>query len=116
VTDPDAAPTVVLPALLVGIGGVIGSLARYGLVQLAPHLLTTLAINVAGSFLLGALVARRSAEHWSRPLLGTGVLGGFTTMSALAVQAVTSTPATAVAYVLASVLLGTAAAVLGLRT
>ena len=49
----------------------------------------------AGAFLLGALVVRRPLEHWSRPLLGTGVLGGFTTMSGLAVQAVDAAPATA---------------------
>jgi CrcB protein len=116
VTDPDAAPTIAGPVVLVAVGGVVGSLARYGLVEAAPHLVTTLAINVVGAFLLGALVVRRPPDHWTRPLLGTGVLGGFTTMSALAVQTVTSSVVAAVAYLAASLLLGTAAAVAGLRT
>lgn len=104
------------PVALVAAGGVAGSLARYGLVEAWPHLATTLAINVAGSFLLGVLVARRPPRHWSRPLLGTGFLGGFTTMSALAVQVVTSTAAAGIGYLLASLALGSAAAALGLRT
>jgi CrcB protein len=107
----------VLPSvLLVALGGVLGSLARYGLVTAIPHLVTTLAINVVGAFLLGVLVRRQPHDHWSRPFAGTGVLGGFTTMSALAVQTVTAGLVTAVAYLVASVVLGAAAAWWGLRT
>jgi CrcB protein len=116
VTDPDAAPRLAGPLPLVAAGGVAGSLARYGLVDAYPHLLMTLAVNVVGSFLLGVLVSRREPGHWTRPLLGTGFLGGFTTMSALAVQTVTSDVATAVAYLVASMALGIAAAAAGLRT
>lgn len=49
----------------------------------------TLVINVAGSFLLGVVAATLTDRHerW-RALLGTGVLGGFTTYSAFAVQTV----------------------------
>lgn len=115
-TDPDTAPRLAGPLAMVAVGGVGGSLSRYGLVEAAPHLLTTLAINVVGAFLLGCLVARRPAGHWSRPLLGTGFLGGFTTMSALAVQTVTSSAGPAVGYLAASMVLGVAAAVAGLRT
>lgn len=103
------------PLLLVALGGVAGSLLRWGLTELSPHLWTTLAINVVGSFLLGVLVRTRPPDDWTRPLLGTGFCGGFTTMSALAVQAVTSSFATAAAYVVASLVLGVGAAQLGLR-
>ena len=75
-------------------GGVLGSLARYGLTDWfevgSGFPWTVFAINVVGSALLAALPAialvRRS------PLLGiflgTGVLGGFTTMSAASAQTV----------------------------
>jgi CrcB protein len=115
--DPDAAPRRdLLPVLLVAVGGVAGSLARYGLSEQWPRLSTTFAINVVGAFLLGALVARRPPQHWSRPLLGTGVLGGFTTFSALAVQTVDASLATGALYLLGTLLAGTAAAAWGLRT
>jgi len=48
--------------------------------------------NVSGSALLGVLLvvlARRfPADRYARPLLGTGMLGGYTTFSALSVDAV----------------------------
>jgi CrcB protein len=116
--DPDTAPVPApLPALLgaVAVGGMLGALARYGLVLALPDLPATLAINVAGSFLLGVLVARRPDGRWSRPFLGTGVLGGFTTFSALAVQTVDADLPTAVAYLVATLVLGVGAAWLGLR-
>lgn len=116
--DPDAsAPSAPLALLLlvVAAGGVLGSLARWGLVLALPDLLTTLAINVAGAFLLGVLVARRPDGTWSRPFLGTGVLGGFTTFSAFAVQAVDASLPTGIAYVAGTLVLGIAAADLGLR-
>ena len=111
-----APPRLAVPLALVALGGVLGSLARYGLMEAAPHLATTLAVNVAGSFLLGVLVARRPPAHWTRPLLGTGFLGGFTTMSAVAVQVVTSTAAAGALYLAATLVLGVAAAAAGLRT
>jgi CrcB protein len=102
--------------LLVAVGGVVGSLARFGLSHAWPHLVATFAINVVGAFALGALVARRPPEHWSRPLIGTGVLGGFTTFSALAVQTVDASAVTGAVYLAGTLLVGTAAAAWGLRT
>lgn len=76
------------------VGGVVGSLARYGLTEWhevgAGFPWTVFAINVVGSALLAALpaivVVRRT------PLLGvflgTGVMGGFTTMSAASAETV----------------------------
>lgn len=85
-----------LPVLLgVGVGGALGSAARYGLGVALPDPAapgwpwTTFAINLTGTALLAALVAlplaRRSA--WWRAALGPGLLGGYTTFSATSEQA-----------------------------
>lgn len=74
--------------LLVGGGGAAGSVARYlaGLVLPWDANGATFAINVAGSLMLGLIVAG-FAGRWPRLqlTLGTGFCGGFTTYSALAV-------------------------------
>jgi fluoride exporter len=107
--------------LYVAVGGTLGVLARYGIGRASLHhewlIWSTVAINIVGSFLLGLLVA----EHWfNRDLregLGVGFLGGFTTFSTFSVQAVLEVdagePGRAIAYVLASVLGGLAAATAG---
>ena len=96
-------------------------LARFGIGRLTLHheqlLWSTVSINIAGSFLLGLLVA----EHWFgrelREGLGVGFLGGFTTFSTFSVQAVLEVdagePGRAIAYVAVSVLGGLAAATAG---
>lgn len=107
-------------------GGAVGSVARY-LVELALPTLPgsfpwgTFAVNVVGCLLLGLLMVLVT-EVWRsgrylRPFLGVGVLGGFTTFSALAVE----THALAArgqwlltnAYVVASVVAGLAAVWIG---
>jgi fluoride exporter len=107
--------------LLVGAAGLAGVMARYGLTRLTLHtealLWTTVGINVVGSFLLGIL----AAEHWFsrdvREALGVGFLGGFTTFSTFSVQIVLEVDGgrtdKAVAYLVASVAGGIAAATLG---
>ena len=94
----DPAPTGYAAGLaLVALGGAAGTLARYGLGLLwADAAGVTLAVNLAGAFVLGALVTllgSAAARSWPgaraerlRLLLGTGVLGGFTTYSGLATQ------------------------------
>lgn len=97
--DPDLAPAgppaAPLGLLLLGIavGGALGAAGRHALELLWPlgagFPTATFVTNLAGSFLLGALVAlvvARAAHPLLRPVLGTGVLGGFTTFSAYAVQ------------------------------
>ncbi len=82
---------VLRPAVLgvVALGGAAGALLRWSLEEAFPadagsFPLTTLGINVVGSLLLALL----PASSWVRrhpllpPLLGSGVLGGFTTLSA----------------------------------
>lgn len=114
------------PVLAVVVGGLLGTGARL-LVDLAlPHggaefPIGTFLINLAGSFALGALVAEvwPIAPEWLRVGLGPGLLGSFTTFSALAVSAAELTSAgagaAAVVYVAASVVGGIAAAALGIR-
>lgn len=77
--------------LLVAAGGAVGALLRHAVDTLAPDTLLpwhTLAINVLGAFLLGALPALAAVRRSRRlaAALGPGVLGGFTTVSAWAGQ------------------------------
>ena len=109
--------------LAVIIGGMLGTGLRLTIDTLLPHSdrefpLSTLIINVAGSFALGVLVARvwPGAPAWLRAGLGAGLLGSFTTFSALAVALVSLGPTPlAGLYLGLSLLLGLAAAFLGLR-
>jgi len=84
--------------LLVAAGGAIGAAARYvvGLMitsRTGPGFpWHTLLINVTGAFLIGVLFAlplggTPSAAAW-RLFLATGILGGFTTFSALSFESV----------------------------
>jgi len=116
----------VIAYLAAALGGAVGALARWGVAEGLPHepggwAWATLLVNLTGCLVLGALlglVFARFPDHpWLRPFLGTGVLGGYTTYSTFAVdvvqQAQAGAWATAVGYVLASVLGGIAAAALG---
>jgi CrcB protein len=76
------------------LGGVFGTLARYGLGVAFPHGAAgfpwaTFAVNVAGCGLIGVLLVcfdQRGAHRLVRPFLGVGVLGGFTTFSTYVVE------------------------------
>lgn len=112
--------------LQVALGGALGASARYltnvGVMRLiGPGFpWATVAVNVSGSFLMGALVVVLAHKDATRlaPFLMTGVLGGFTTFSAFSLDALTlweRGPSTlAMAYVTGSVTLSLAAIVLGL--
>lgn len=75
----------------IGLGGAAGTLARHGLSTWCQQVFGpafpygTLAVNVLGSFLLGALMQAATSTELVSPALrlglGTGVLGGFTTYS-----------------------------------
>lgn len=114
--------------LLIALGGAFGAVGRH-LVNVAAVRAFgagfpwgTLAVNVTGSFLLGLLIASGSRAAWIdtdvRLLVGTGVLGAFTTFSAFSVETVRLAEelgwAPAVANVAAQTGLGLLAAVLGL--
>jgi len=81
----------------VALGGAIGASARYltnvGATRLIGHGFPwgTVIVNIAGSFLMGVLVvvlAKKGGNAYA-PLLMTGVLGGFTTFSAFALDTFT---------------------------
>ena len=78
---------------MVALGGIVGSLARYGLAEAMPHgsgqfPWATFLTNVLGCFAIGLLLARLTPRSHPllRPFLGTGILGGFTTFSTFAVD------------------------------
>ncbi len=80
------------PAALVGLGGAIGSIARWGVAEAMPPGTggvpwATVAVNLSGAFLLGILMAA-SVQTEALLFLGTGLLGGFTTMSTFGVETV----------------------------
>lgn len=114
--------------LLVGVGGALGTLARYGVGLAIPQSWQlpwpTLTVNLLGAFLLGALIeglTRRGHDGGRRRamrlLIGTGFMGGFTTYSSLAVETerlfAAGSRGTAVAYVAASLAAGLVACVVG---
>ncbi len=83
------------PLLLVMAGGAVGAGARHLVGRAALGLFGpgfpwgTLAVNLAGGLLMGLLagtLARTSGGESWRLLLGTGVLGGFTTFSAFSLE------------------------------
>ena len=105
--------------LWVALGGAIGSAARHGVNIGSERLLGngfpwgTIIVNVAGSFLMGlimAILSRKLADSENAQLfLTTGILGGFTTFSAFSLDVFNLVQrggnGSAMAYVLASVLL-----------
>jgi fluoride exporter len=76
----------------VAVGGAVGAVARYLLGEAFPVTgsfpWTTFAINVSGAFLLALLPAFAVVRRHEvlPPLLGTGVLGGYTTLSTYSEQ------------------------------
>jgi CrcB protein len=113
--------------IAVAVGGVLGACSRYELglaIATRPGTfpLATFAINVSGSFLLGALLAliveRWRPSEYIRPFAATGFLGAYTTWSTFMVDTVDLVKAghvaVAAAYVAASLTAGLAAVYLGM--
>jgi CrcB protein len=110
----------------VAVGGMLGTGIRLAIDLLIPHEhgqfpLSTLLVNVTGSLLLGVAVSTLwgRVPVWARAGLGAGVLGAFTTFSAVMVSLVELGTAgnwmLAAAYLAASLVLGLGAAALGLQ-
>lgn len=116
--------------LLVGLGGFLGSIARYRLGGFVTQWTLqhrfpygTFVVNVLGCLVIGVLAGfaeRHNAFHLeARLFLFTGLMGGFTTFSAFGLETVDllkrGDVVTAVLYVGASVIVGVAAVWIGLR-
>ena len=108
-------------------GGALGTLARYGVERAVAtdafgFPWATLTANVVGSFVLGVVVTlvseRWPGDRWLRPLVAVGFCGGFTTFSTFAVEIDQRLrhghAGTAVGYLVASLLAGLGAALVGI--
>ena len=111
-----------MTVLAVVVGAMVGAPVRYltDLVIQSRHDTAlpwgTVAVNVAGSLVLGVTagaLAGRPTGHWLLALVGTGFCGGLTTYSAFAVQVHDAGRLRGAAYAAASIVLGVAAASLG---
>lgn len=116
--------------LFVGVGGMIGSIARYKIggwvlhwTSLEKFPYSTFAVNVIGCLAAGVLAGLVEKYEWfstdARLFLFAGLLGGFTTFSAFGLDALylvrRGEMLTAISYAGLSVILGLSAAWLGLR-
>ena len=114
--------------LAVAAGGAIGSMFRYGIGQLtinllgAPTIVSTLAVNVSGSFLLGLFYTlsndRIVTSIEIRVLIGVGLIGGYTTFSTFSFETIrlleSGESIKAVANISSNLLLGISAAYIGI--
>jgi fluoride exporter len=121
-----SAPEAPLRLAAIAVGGALGTLARYGVERAvvgsaAGFPWATFAVNVSGSFLLG-LIMTLVVERWPptrfvRPFAAIGFCGGFTTFSTVTVETAQRAQhghiALAVGYVVATLVAGFVAAVLG---
>ncbi len=116
---------------VVGLGAAIGGILRLLVTQLVVFRAgagyaqyATMFINVSGSFLIGVIIeiAQTRAEFPSlwRYFIATGILGGYTTFSTFSFEALTLATGglalSAAFYTIGSVVLGVAAAFLGIAT
>lgn len=112
---------------VIALGGMLGSLARWGVAEALPHSgddlpWATVLVNVLGAFLLGAVTVlldtRWPGHRHLRPLIGVGVLGGFTTYSTAVLDArgayAADAPSVALGGLLVTLALALPAAWLGL--
>lgn len=114
--------------LYIGIGGILGAMARYGLSKWIGQRwkgdfpLATFCINITGSFVLGLLFiifSRAGSDAaYLKNLITTGFLGAYTTYSTFTYEIVNliqdGEKSIAVKYFLASVIVGLIAAFLGM--
>lgn len=115
--------------IYVGLAGMLGALARYGLglgigaIWSNPFPLATLAINLLGSFVLGylthGLFKQNRVSREVTTAIGTGLIGSFTTFSTFSLDTVllleNGRLGLAVTYVLTSLTFGLFSSWLGYR-
>ena len=87
------------PFLLVGLGGALGAMARFGFAGVIARLwpmsfpLATMLINILGSVAMGIFVGlmARFLPAWAedaRLFVAVGILGGFTTFSSFSLETI----------------------------
>lgn len=104
---------------LIGLGGAIGSIFRYGVGVLVKKYLqsdfpvATFTVNLIGSFIIGILfgiLSKTDQETSLKLFLITGVCGGFTTFSAFSLENMrliqNGNTGLALLYIASSILLG----------
>lgn len=115
--------------IYVGLAGAVGALARYGLGMMIDSIgpsafpVSTLLINLIGSFLLGWLTHMFLRTGKLSPqfvtIVGTGMIGSFTTFSTFSVETIRlldeSRIGVALLYVFLSITLGLGSSCLGYR-
>jgi CrcB protein len=111
--------------LLVGVGGALGSMARYGFGLLAGKAwptafpIGTLLINIIGSLVMGLFIGfmARTLPSWQpegRLFVAVGILGGFTTFSSFSLDTITLIERGDIGPAMLYVLLSVAISLLGL--
>jgi CrcB protein len=112
--------------LLAGAGGCLGTMLRFCMYQLfkpSDFPVATLVINIAGSLIIGAVIALSLKDAvfnntW-KTFLATGICGGFTTFSAFSIENLHLVQegkfALSILYIAGSILLGILAAWAGYR-
>ena len=110
--------------LLVGLGGSLGSMIRYGtslLIRSKLFPFATLSVNIIGCFIIGLVFAlsikeESISDNW-KLFLATGICGGFTTFSAFSLENLgllqSGRIGIAMIYIILSIVLGIAATWLG---
>jgi fluoride exporter len=95
---------------LISAGGFLGAVLRWVIDQQIPSLTGTLVVNFMGCFVMGVFmyesiyIGQFSRE--TRIFFGIGVIGAFTTFSALAVQSYGAGAVIGIVNILANILLG----------
>jgi CrcB protein len=118
--------TVLIDCLLIGAGGFVGAISRYGIAAASKLVwdssfpVGTLIANVLGCFLIGLLIGsgQGEASRGARLLFGVGFLGALTTFSTFGAETVGSfhdqKQAIAIGNIVLNVAVGLAAVVAGI--
>ena len=108
-----------MPLIIVAaLGAIVGAGLRFAITQAITSLdsiWVIAGINIVGAFLIGLLAANLTSERL-RIFILTGVLGGFTTYSAIALDVTNlGLSLVALSYLAVTFIGGTFAALLGMR-
>jgi CrcB protein len=102
---------------LILVGGFVGAVMRLLIDNRIPGPIGTLVVNVTGCFFMGILMYESiyigTFSPKMRVFFGIGVIGSFTTFSALAVQSFQAGPVLGLAYLVANLVFGFAGILAG---